>query len=218
MNTANSRNIVIDRLCWARKPGAPPRCSAPLRWSLRSRRWVACSPCLLISCCLPGAGAAKRGQAWGRPPYVRLVGRGPYGMVALVTPGRGAMGGHPVRHSTRPASSHRAPLRGRLSLTLLGGFELGCAGRSVTVPLSVERLLAFVALQNRPVNRCFASGTLWPETTDERAGANLRSALWRLRRISPSLVETSPTHLRLGSGTAVDAHLLSSSIWRILDP
>jgi DNA-binding SARP family transcriptional activator len=128
------------------------------------------------------------------------------------------MGGHPVRHSMRSASSHRAPLRGRPALTLLGGFELRWAGRPVTVPLSVERLLALVALQNRPVNRCFAAGTLWPETTDERAGANLRSALWRLRRISPSLVEASPTHLRLGSGTAVDAHLLSSSIWRILDP
>jgi len=128
------------------------------------------------------------------------------------------MGGHPVRHTARPASSHRPVLRGRLALTLLGGFELGCAGRTVTVPLSVERLLAFVALQNRPVNRCFAAGTLWPDTTDERAGANLRSALWRLRRISPSLVETSATHLRLGSATAVDTHQLSSSIWRILDP
>ena len=128
------------------------------------------------------------------------------------------MGGHSVTHSTRSASSHRPSLRGRLALTLLGGFELRHAGRPATVPLSVERLLAFVALQNRPVNRCFAAGTLWPETTDERAGANLRSALWRLRRISPSLVETSPTHLRLGSGTSVDTHQLSSSIWRILDP
>jgi DNA-binding SARP family transcriptional activator len=128
------------------------------------------------------------------------------------------MGGRLAAHPARTASSQRPPLRGRLALTLLGGFELSCAGRSVTVPLSVERLLAFVALQNRPVNRCFAAGTLWPETTDERAGANLRSALWRLRRISPSLVETSPTHLRLGSGTAVDIHQLSASIWRILDP
>jgi DNA-binding SARP family transcriptional activator len=128
------------------------------------------------------------------------------------------MGGRSVVHPTRRASSHRTALRGRLALTLLGGFELARSGRSVTVPLSVERLLAFVALQNRPVNRSFAAGTLWPETTDERAGANLRSALWRLRRISPSLVEASPTHLRLGPGTAVDTHQLSSLIWRILDP
>jgi DNA-binding SARP family transcriptional activator len=127
-------------------------------------------------------------------------------------------GGHPTSRTTRPASSPRSPLPGRIVLSLLGGFELRCGGRAVRVPLSVERVLAFVALQNRPINRSVVAGTLWPETTDERAGANLRSALWRLRRISVNLLETSAMHLRLGTGAAVDAHQLTASIWRILDP
>lgn len=129
------------------------------------------------------------------------------------------MGGHSVRHRTRPAPSHRPAMSGgRITLSVLGGFELRCGGHPVSVPLSAERLLAFAALQNRPVNRSFVAGTLWPETTDERAAANLRSALWRLRRLSPDLVETSPERFRLGNGTAVDAHELTASIWRILDP
>jgi DNA-binding SARP family transcriptional activator len=128
------------------------------------------------------------------------------------------MGGGRLSHKTRPAPSHRPPLRGRITLSLLGGFELRCGGRPVQVPLSVERVLAFVALQNGPINRSVVAGTLWPETTDERAGANLRSALWRLRRLSANLLETSAMHLRLGTEAAVDTHQLTASIWRILDP
>jgi DNA-binding SARP family transcriptional activator len=127
-------------------------------------------------------------------------------------------GGHPTGHRTRSAPSRHGSLPTPTSLSLLGGFELRCGGGVVRVPLSVERLLAFVALQNRPVNRSFVAGTLWPETTDERAAANLRSALWRLRRCSSSLLETSPLHLRLGLGAVVDTQELTSSIWRILDP
>jgi DNA-binding SARP family transcriptional activator len=103
-------------------------------------------------------------------------------------------------------------------LNLLGGFELRCAGQPVALPLSVERLLAFVALRNGPVNRSFVAGTLWPDTSDVRAAANLRSALWRLRRGSPPLMETGTVALRLGSTVVVDVHRLLASIWRVLDP
>jgi DNA-binding SARP family transcriptional activator len=127
-------------------------------------------------------------------------------------------GGRLASDTTRPASSHRIAARSHVSLSLLGGFEMRSRGRLIVVPLSVERLLAFVSLQNRPVNRSFVAGTLWPETTDARAAANLRSALWRLRRLSPGLLETSATHIRLGTGARVDAHDLAASLWRILDP
>jgi DNA-binding SARP family transcriptional activator len=126
--------------------------------------------------------------------------------------------GRPVSHTRRPAPSHRVATRDPVSLRLLGGFELRLAGRPIGAPLSVERLLAFVCLQNRPVNRSFVAGTLWPDTTDARAAANLRSALWRLRRLLRGLLETSATHVRLGADAAVDAHELSASIWRVLDP
>jgi DNA-binding SARP family transcriptional activator len=121
-----------------------------------------------------------------------------------------------VSDTTRPAPSHGAAARDQASLSLLGGFELRLAGRPILAPLSVERLLAFVCLQNRPVNRAFVAGTLWPDTVDERAAGNLRSALWRLRRLCSGLLETSATHVRPGAA-AVDAHELTASIWRVLD-
>jgi DNA-binding SARP family transcriptional activator len=80
-------------------------------------------------------------------------------------------------------------------LSLLGGFELRCAGQEVAVSGSGQRLLA---LQARPLERLWVAGTLWIDATEERAGASLRSALWRLPQPGgAAVVEASTTHLRL---------------------
>jgi Bacterial transcriptional activator domain len=70
----------------------------------------------------------------------------------------------------------QGPMARRLSL--LGGFELRCAGTEVAVARGGQRLLALLALQGRPLERLWVAGTLWLDATEERAGASLRSALW----------------------------------------
>jgi DNA-binding SARP family transcriptional activator len=91
-------------------------------------------------------------------------------------------------------------------LHLMGGFELEVAGRPVDgLQPAVQRLLAFVALAPRGVEREFAALQLWPDTTEERARANLRSALWRLRRVPVELVCTATSRLRLVPDVWVDA-------------
>lgn len=95
---------------------------------------------------------------------------------------------------------------GRTRLFLLGGFELHQDDGAVALPAASQRVLAFLALRERQVSRSVVAGTLWPETTDARAAANLRSALWRVRSpaTGPGLVEATPTHLSLGEGVWVD--------------
>jgi DNA-binding SARP family transcriptional activator len=105
----------------------------------------------------------------------------------------------------------------RLRLSLFGGFELRDRGRLIRLQLSAERLVAFLAMQNRPLHRAYIAGTLWPDTTDDRAGASLRSSLWRLRRRRQPLVEASATHLRLGEGVWVDVHEVMALVWRVID-
>jgi DNA-binding SARP family transcriptional activator len=87
---------------------------------------------------------------------------------------------------------------------LLDGFELRRAGRTVSVPMTVQRVLVFLALHDRPVPRSQVAGTLWLDASEERATASLRSALWRLRRPGDALVEVSPSHLGLAAGVTVD--------------
>jgi DNA-binding SARP family transcriptional activator len=105
----------------------------------------------------------------------------------------------------------------RLRLSLFGGFELRDRGSLVRLPLSAERLVAFLAIQDRPLHRAYVAGSLWPETTDDRASASLRSGLWRLRRRRQPLVEATTTRLRLGEGVWVDVHDVTTIVWQVID-
>jgi DNA-binding SARP family transcriptional activator len=92
-----------------------------------------------------------------------------------------------------------------IQLSLIGGFELRHGGTLVAVPPSSERLMAFVALQEGPVRRRRVGGALWIDASEERAGANLRSALWRTP--SPGgcpVVVSSATHLWFNPEIEVD--------------
>jgi DNA-binding SARP family transcriptional activator len=111
----------------------------------------------------------------------------------------------------RGAASPSSPVVGTepaVRLALTQAFELRVDGRSVELPHSSERLLAFLALTGRPVFRGYVAGILWLERSEERALANLRSALWRLRGASADVVATSGDRLALASHVDVDIRWL----------
>jgi len=126
----------------------------------------------------------------------------------------------PVGRPTSISTSRMAdpePAEEGAYLSLLEGFELRLNGEPVEVPLSAQRLIAFLALQNRPLQRGFVAGNLWLESSEERAGANLRSALWRLHRHGRRLVETHGSRLSLSPGVQVDLHQAAARARRLLD-
>jgi DNA-binding SARP family transcriptional activator len=96
-------------------------------------------------------------------------------------------------------------LRHHTTLQLLGGFELVADGAALAVPPHVERLVAFLALQGRPLRRTYVSGKLWLNSTQDQAFGSLRTTLWRLRCASPPIVHATSTHLALDPSVAVDA-------------
>jgi DNA-binding SARP family transcriptional activator len=99
---------------------------------------------------------------------------------------------------------NEAPERREIRLDLLGGFELICDNQVIELPTSAQRLLAFLALRDRPLLRTNVAGVLWNETTDEKSCASLRSSLWRLRRSGFDLVEARRADLRLSPHVRVD--------------
>jgi DNA-binding SARP family transcriptional activator len=107
--------------------------------------------------------------------------------------------------SNRPRSERGSPT---LTLRLLGGFELRAARGPRQVPLSSQRLLAYLALNEGPRPRAQVAGTLWSDASEVRANASLRSALWRLRRASPSVVVVRGDHLSVSACVTVDAREL----------
>jgi DNA-binding SARP family transcriptional activator len=101
-------------------------------------------------------------------------------------------------------------------LCLLNAFDLSRKGRAVPLPPSAQRLLAFLALRASPLLRPYVAGMLWPDASDTRAAANLRSSLWRLRRPRCRLVEATARDLRLAPQVAVDVHEATAVAHRTL--
>lgn len=101
-------------------------------------------------------------------------------------------------------------------IALLGAFVLVVGGQTATMPHTGQRLLAFLALQRRPVSRNHVAGSLWPETSEAHAAASLRSTLWRLGR--RDLIETADGQLRLAPHVTVDLYEGLDLASAILDP
>jgi DNA-binding SARP family transcriptional activator len=70
---------------------------------------------------------------------------------------------------------------GHKRLCLFGALRLSRGGDEVCLQLSAQRLIALVALRT-VIQRVEAAGILWPDISDARATARLRTTLWRLRR------------------------------------
>jgi DNA-binding SARP family transcriptional activator len=82
--------------------------------------------------------------------------------------------------------------------------------------MSGQRLVTLLAVRSRQLLRAYAAGTLWPEASEERAHASLRSTLWRIHRFGDGIVEASGGCLRLGSAVGVDLHESEALAHRVL--
>ncbi|MDQ6948468.1 MAG: SARP family transcriptional regulator [Actinomycetota bacterium] len=112
----------------------------------------------------------------------------------------------------------RPPLRaGGSRVLLVGGFQLVEGDAHVALAEGSQRLLALLALRGRPVKRLLVAGTLWPDATEKRAYASLRSALARLDGILREAVEVDPSALRLASSVSVDLRESQALAHRLLD-
>ena len=108
--------------------------------------------------------------------------------------------------------------RPEIQLRLLDGFGLSCDGQSVALASSAQRLVAFLALNDRPLPRVYVAGILWIDASERRANGSLRSALWRVRLPGVDVVEVTGDHLRLGPDVAVDVRNAADQATRLLDP
>lgn len=102
-------------------------------------------------------------------------------------------------------------------LALLGGFDLRGDGQIVALPMAAQRLLAFLALHERPLLRVYVAGSLWPESEERQAAGSLRSALFRLRHPAYAFVELTSGHVELSQELRVDVRDSIALCHRLLD-
>ena len=102
-------------------------------------------------------------------------------------------------------STNTCPTPPRISLSLIRDFQLHHDGALIELPPNSQRLVCFLAFQDRPVRRSYVSGTLWFNSDEYRASASLRSALWRLPSMPGlDLVGSSHSHIWLGPDVTID--------------
>lgn len=97
----------------------------------------------------------------------------------------------------------------RPSVCLLGGFSVHVEGRSLHLPKHSRRVLAYLCLDKAAEDDCdrgLLAERLWPDSTADRSRASLRTALWRIRRECPSLVQSESDRVMLSDDVSVDAH------------
>jgi DNA-binding SARP family transcriptional activator len=107
-------------------------------------------------------------------------------------------------------------------LALLDGFaiEVRTAGGLRVLddlPRGAQRLIAHLGLCGRP-GRGAIAGQLWPDVPEDHAKGSLRSALWRVQRVVPGLVEVSGGALGLAAGVRVDVQEFTAWARRAMDP
>jgi len=105
-----------------------------------------------------------------------------------------------------------------MRIVLLGGFVLKLDGSTPRLSADVERLIAFLAIQKGRVPRDFIAGTLWWDSTQDHAFGSLRSALWRLRRLTADLVEADSHALTISKFAVVDLDEVTRMSERLDDP
>lgn len=95
-------------------------------------------------------------------------------------------------------------------LQLLGGFQLLLRGTPLDLLPSGQRLIAYLAVTHRVLQRRHVAFALWLDTTEQRAMANLRSVVWRVNRAAPGLLGPAGPAIRLAPGCDVDLHELGA--------
>jgi DNA-binding SARP family transcriptional activator len=103
------------------------------------------------------------------------------------------------------------------SLSIVGGFELTRRDGPLCLSCSMQRLVSFLALHERPLSRARVAAVLWPDVPETRSAGNLRSVLWRLRQSEIAVVETEgASSLRLAAHLEVDFRELAARARRLL--
>ena len=98
-----------------------------------------------------------------------------------------------------------------VSLSLLRSFDLRIDDRPVHIPLSSQRVVAFLALNRGRLARTFVAGNLRMDASEERAAAALRTALWRLGQLRSSLLCCHGPRLAIEPAVRVDIDVATRS-------
>jgi DNA-binding SARP family transcriptional activator len=121
------------------------------------------------------------------------------------------MDGSQAPETTEPRGAAPA-----VRVKLLSGFEVLVDGEQVAVPWSAQRVVAYLALHDRLQPRSAVASALWLDLTDQRAAANLRTALWKLKELRDQLILARGDRLGIAERVEVDLAALLNGVRKLV--
>ncbi len=102
-------------------------------------------------------------------------------------------------------------------MSVLGGFDWRRAGVALPTTPAGQRLIALLAVRRRPIARGTVAGILWPEATEARACASLRTELWKLGKIDSPVQVLADGRLGLDPTVTCDLDEATELAHRLID-
>ncbi|HEY9291024.1 MAG TPA: BTAD domain-containing putative transcriptional regulator [Microlunatus sp.] len=106
---------------------------------------------------------------------------------------------------------HPGAVGPRLRLEVLGHWELTADGRRIGLGQREQRLLGLLTVRHSG-SRSLVAGTLWPDSSEALALANLRSAVWKVQHQLPGIIDSGRVELALHPMVRCDVTALRTMI------
>lgn len=119
------------------------------------------------------------------------------------------------RPEVAPPTSSQPPLP--IQIRVMHGFEFSRGGSPQALPASIERILAYLVIQDRPQHRSTVATALWMDTASERAAANLRQALWKGKHMIGDCLIVEGSYISVSDRVDVDVRRLVGQVRRLFD-
>lgn len=104
----------------------------------------------------------------------------------------------------------------RITLILLGGFSVVDTRSAARLPPRARRLVAYLAIQQRPHARETLAESLWPGRTPRVSRLNLRQAVHAERHSGHDLIHATREEAWLAPAVMVDYHLVTARVRNLL--
>jgi DNA-binding SARP family transcriptional activator len=104
-----------------------------------------------------------------------------------------------------------------ITVCLFDGLVVADGETERQVPGLGARLLGYLALRRRRVDRRTVARSLWPELSEARSSARLRTSLWRLRADGFGVLTANGGGVGLSPAVAVDVEVACSWAGRLID-
>ena len=102
------------------------------------------------------------------------------------------------------------------SISILGRFDVRSGRDHPTLPVTAQRVVGFLAVVGRRQPREVVAGRLWSFSSQARAQANLRTALWQLRKSHEGVIQAARDGIWLDENVAIDYRAMVDHARRLL--